>query len=397
MNNDKMRAIMSRINSQEKKAALSIAAMVALRIYGLFLIMPVFSVYAEKLPSATPILIGLAVGVYGLTQAILQVPMGLLSDFWGRKKVLAVGLTMFLLGSILAALAKDIHWIIIGRCVQGMGAIASTGMAYIADVSRPEQRGKMMGIVGGSIGLAFMLSFISGPLLAQWLSISGLFWLTAGLACLALFLLFLTIEEPRQKVNKSFSVNDMLMVIKQKELLLLDMFIFLLHASMTAIFVVLPLILVHQLQLPTQQHWQFYLPILLCSLAIMIPMIIQQEKGQRHVSYMLVAMLFLSLTILSLIWAVANILILAVLMTLYFGLFNFLEAAMPAMLSKRADEAYRGAAMGVFSSLEFLGAFVGGLMAGVLMQWQKTDVFLFLFIMLFGCTLLAFRVFRKSN
>lgn len=391
-----MRAVMSAINRQEKKAALSIAAMVSLRIYGLFLIMPVFSVYAEQLPLATPLLIGLAVGVYGLTQALLQVPMGLISDFWGRKKVMALGLVLFCTGSVVAALANDITWVIIGRCIQGMGAIASTGMAYIADVSRPEQRAKMMGIVGASIGLAFMLSFISGPILAQWMGVKGLFWLTAVLALLAMVLLHWAIVEPEQKVKKGFSWSDMLMAVKRKDLLLLDVFVFLLHASMTAIFVVLPLVFVHRLSFDTSHHWQFYLPVLLLSLLIMVPMIIWQEKKKQHVLFMLLAMGSMSFSVLLLGLSLDAILGLAVVMTIYFGLFNFLEAAMPAFLSKRADEAYRGAAMGVYSSAQFLGAFVGGLMAGLLMQWQLAYVFYAVFGLLLFFTLLGVLVFKKA-
>lgn len=387
---------MSAINRQEKKAALSIAAMVSLRIYGLFLIMPVFSVYAEQLPLATPLLIGLAVGVYGLTQALLQVPMGLISDFWGRKKVMALGLVLFCTGSVVAALANDITWVIIGRCIQGMGAIASTGMAYIADVSRPEQRAKMMGIVGASIGLAFMLSFISGPILAQWMGVKGLFWLTAVLALLAMVLLHWAIVEPEQKVKKGFSWSDMLMAVKRKDLLLLDVFVFLLHASMTAIFVVLPLVFVHRLSFDTSDHWQFYLPVLLLSLLIMVPMIIWQEKKKQHVLFMLLAMGSMSFSVLLLGLSLDAILGLAVVMTIYFGLFNFLEAAMPAFLSKRADEAYRGAAMGVYSSAQFLGAFVGGLMAGLLMQWQLAYVFYAVFGLLLLFTLLGVLVFKKA-
>lgn len=387
---------MSAINRQEKKAALSIAAMVSLRIYGLFLIMPVFSIYAEQLPLATPLLIGLAVGVYGLTQALLQVPMGLISDFWGRKKVMALGLMLFCVGSVVAALANDITWVIIGRCIQGMGAIASTGMAYIADVSRPEQRAKMMGIVGASIGLAFMLSFMSGPILAQWVGVKGLFWLTAVLALLAMLLLHWTIVEPEQKVKKGFSWSDLLLAVKQKDLVLMDVFVFLLHASMTAIFVVLPLVFVHRLSFDTNHHWQFYLPVLLLSLLIMVPMIIWQEKKKQHVLFMLLAMGSMSFSVLLLGLSLDAVLGLAVVMTIYFGLFNFLEAAMPAFLSKRADEAYRGAAMGVYSSAQFLGAFVGGLMAGMLMQWQQVYVFYAVFGLLLFFTLLGVLVFKKA-
>lgn len=387
---------MSAINSEEKKAALTIAALVSLRVYGLFLIMPVFSVYAEKLPFSTPMLIGLAVGMYGLTQAILQVPMGLLSDFWGRKKVMAIGLVMFFLGSVVAALANDIYWVILGRCIQGMGAIASTGMAYIADVSRPEQRAKMMGIVGASIGFAFMLSFMTGPVLAQWVGIKGLFWLTAILAVIALLMLVFAINEPKHKVKKGFDSSELLAAIKQKDLLLLDVFVFLLHASMSAIFVVLPLIMVHQLNFETVAHWKLYVPVLLLSLFIMIPLIIWQEKKKQHVLFLLLAMSGLAIAVLLLGWSTQSLWLLALIMTLYFGLFNFLEAAMPSFLSKRADDQYRGAAMGMYSSSQFFGAFVGGVLAGFVMQWEAEYVFYTMFILLISFTTLGIKAFKKN-
>ena len=211
---------MSKMNSLERKSALAIAFMIALRMYGLFLILPVFSLYAAQIEAATPMLIGLAIGTYGLTQALLQIPMGFLSDLWGRKKVIALGLSMFITGSIVAALADDIYWIICGRLVQGMGAIASAGMALIADVSRPEQRGKMMAVVGSSIGLSFMLAFITGPVLAVHIGLSGLFWFTALLAFLALLVLIFVVTEPDKLKHRDFHFKELLHCIRQKELLI---------------------------------------------------------------------------------------------------------------------------------------------------------------------------------
>lgn len=386
---------MSKLNTIERKTAVFVALMIGLRIYGLFLIMPVFSIYAQDLEHASHLLIGLAVGVYGLTQAIFQIPMGLLSDFWGRKKVMISGLLIFFLGSVVAALADDIYWVIVGRLIQGMGAIASTGMALLADVSRPEQRSKMMAIVGACIGLAFMLSFATGPILSRWFELQGLFWLTAVFALLAT-LIATTIKEPAKKVKKSFSRSEMFFAIRQKELLLLDIFVFTLHAGITAIFVVLPLLLSQELGFEKQHHWKFYLPILCCSLLIMIPMIIFQEKKRKHLSFMLVSIFSLSFVVLLLgLSGGQSIYILAVLMVLYFGFFNFLEASMPSFLSRRADEKYRGAAMGVFSSAEFLGAFCGGLSAGIIMQWQAEYVFFTIAATLFLTALSGLLLLRK--
>ena len=377
---------MSAMNTTERKAAFSIALLVALRMYGLFLIIPVFSVYASQIPGATGFLTGIAIGIYGLTQASLQIPMGFLSDMIGRKKVIALGLLIFIAGSIIAALATNIWWIIIGRAIQGSGAIASTGMALIADVSREEQRGKMMGIVGASIGMAFMLSFITGPILAAWVGVKGLFWITAGLTVIALAQLLLFVKEPEKKHNQSFKFSEWLHTIKKKELLFLDVAIFLLHASLTAIFVVLPLMLVESYQMDTQSHWRLYLPALLLSLAIMIPMIVLQEKGNgRHALFMTCALGGLGVSIAMLGIIPTQFLILLAVMVVYFGFFNFLEAAMPSYLSKLAGTKYRGAAMGVFSSAEFLGVFCGGAFAGWAMQYGYDTVFM----SIAACMLLA--------
>lgn len=366
---------MSRMNALEKRSALAIAFMIALRMYGLFLILPVFTIMGQEIPGATPLLLGVAVGVYGLTQAFLQIPMGFLSDVWGRKKVMTLGLVLFLTGSVVAAMANSIEVIILGRLIQGMGAIASTGLALIADVSRPEQRGKVMGIVGSSIGLSFMLAFITGPILAEWFGLAGLFWVTAILAALALLVLWLLVKEPEKRSQRDYRFSELLYCVKQKPLVFMDLGIFVLHASMTALFLVLPVMLTRQFELAVADHWTIYLPVLLASLLIMVPMLIMQEKLQKHQQYMLFSFLLLGINFLLFTLSFDAIVILALLLVVYFGLFNFLEAAMPALLSKTADERYRGAAMGVFSSAEFLGAFVGGVFGGWLMSRSVDHVF----------------------
>ena len=389
---------MSRMNPTEKKSATAIAFMIALRMYGLFLILPVFSVFGNEISGATPLLLGMAIGIYGLTQAALQIPMGFLSDIWGRKKVIGLGLLLFLAGSVIAALASDIWQIIFGRLIQGMGAIASTGMALVADVSRPEQRGKAMGIVGSSIGLSFMLAFITGPIIANNFGLSGLFWLTAILAAAALLVLLFWVSEPEKIHRRDYHFVELLHCLKQKELLFMDMGIFVLHASMTALFLVLPLMLVNQYQWPLDTHWKLYLPVLICSLVIMIPMIIIQERKKKHIVFMLSAFVLLGLNFLTFVFKIDMWIILALSLVIYFGLFNFLEAAMPALLSKIANEKYRGAAMGVFSSSEFFGAFVGGVVAGWLMSRSIDWVFYALTVMMLMMAVVGGLVIcRKKN
>lgn len=388
---------MSRMNSLEKRSAMAIAFMIALRMYGLFLILPVFSIMGQEIPGATPVLLGVAVGVYGLTQAFLQIPMGFLSDVWGRKKVMTLGLMLFLSGSVIAALADSIGMIILGRLIQGMGAIASTGLALIADVSRPEQRGKMMGIVGSSIGLSFMLAFITGPILAEWIGLSGLFWVTAILAGLALLVLWLWVDEPTKRTRRDYQFSELLFCVRQKPLVFMDLGIFVLHASMTALFLVLPLMLTWQFDLAVADHWKVYLPVLLASLLIMVPMIILQEKHKKHQLYMLTSFLLLGINFVFFTLSINSIMTLGLLLVVYFGLFNFLEAAMPALLSKTATEQYRGAAMGVFASAEFLGAFVGGVVGGWLMSRSTDDVFYALACLLVLMAVLGAWLLRKRS
>ena len=367
---------MSGLNSKEKKAAVSVAILISLRMYGLFLIMPVYSVYAKEMPGTSPLLIGLALGIYGLTQALLQIPLGLASDFFGRKKVLTIGLLLFITGSIIAALADNIQLIILGRAIQGMGAIASTGMALIADVSRAEQRTKMMAMVGMSIGMAFILAFITGPILSAWFGLKGLFWITAILAGLALIQLHLFIEEPANKIKKSFSFKEMSHSLKDLRLVSLDTGVFVIHAVMTAVFVVLPLILVEKLGFPTAQHWKIYLPVLLVSILIFVPMIILHEKKKKYFTVISLALLGLAISQLMLAVLAPAIFTIAIILVFYFAFFNFLEASMPSLLSRIAGEKYRGAAMGAYSTSQFLGAFVGSWIAGGLMSAGYNSVFI---------------------
>ena len=367
---------MSGLNSKEKKAAVSVAILISLRMYGLFLIMPVFSVYAKEMPGTSPLLIGLALGIYGLTQALLQIPLGLASDFFGRKKVLTIGLLLFITGSIIAALADNIQLIILGRAIQGMGAIASTGMALIADVSRAEQRTKMMAMVGMSIGMAFILAFITGPILSAWFGLKGLFWITAILAGLALIQLHLFIEEPANKIKKSFSFKEMSHSLKDLRLVSLDTGVFVIYAVMTAVFVVLPLILVEKLGFPTAQHWKIYLPVLLVSILIFVPMIILHEKKKKYFTVISLALLGLAISQLMLAVLAPAIFTIAIILVFYFAFFNFLEASMPSLLSRIAGEKYRGAAMGAYSTSQFLGAFVGSWIAGGLMSAGYNSVFI---------------------
>ncbi len=388
---------MSGFNQIEKKAAISIAILISLRMYGLFLIMPVFSVYAQNYSGSTPFLIGLALGIYGLTQAVFQIPLGLASDFFGRKKILTLGLLIFILGSIIAAMSTSMTMVIVGRAIQGMGAIASTGMALVADVSRPEQRTKMMAIVGSSIGLAFILAFITGPVFSGWFGIAGLFWITAGLATLALIQLHLFVTEPKSKIKKGFSFTEFLYTFKNQRLMSLNISVFVLHAVMTAVFVALPLILVEQFEFPVSTHWKMYLPVLIVSIFFFVPLIIIYEKKKKYFAFISVALLGLSISQLLLgLYYSSSLLIISVLMLVYFALFNFLEASMPSLLSKIAGDKYRGAAMGGYSSSQFIGAFVGSSISGIIMPYGYGYVFYSMAFIILICALIIIFTNRNS-
>lgn len=359
------------MNSVEKRAILGVGGIFALRMIGLFMIVPVFSVYGNDYTHATPFLIGLAVGVYGLGQAIFQIPMSLAADKFPRKPIIMLGLVLFALGGIIAANATDIYEVIIGRALAGSGAVSAVLMALLADVTREEMRTKAMATMGLTIASSIMLAFAFGPLLVGSLGISGLFWLTAGLAVLAMVLL-LVVPSPMRVLkhnldNKSIG-QQLADVLKIGDLNRLHIGIFALHLTMTAIFVILPHQLSEVMGLSVRQQGMIYLPLLFIGFAIAIPFIIIAEKKRkmRQVFLAAIGLMTGSLVILALgsHWGVGIIFGLL----LYFMGFNLLEATIPSWISKRAPVANKATAMGLNSSSQFFGAFVGGAMGGLLLN-----------------------------
>ena len=359
------------MNSVEKRAILGVGGIFALRMIGLFMIVPVFSVYGDNYAHATPFLIGLAVGIYGLGQAIFQIPMSLAADKFPRKPIIFLGLILFALGGIIAANATDIYEVIIGRALAGSGAVSAVLMALLADVTREEMRTKAMATMGLTIATSIMLAFAFGPLLVGSLGISGLFWLTAGFAVLAMLLL-LFVPTPLRVLkhnldNKSIG-QQLATVLKIGDLNRLHIGIFALHLTMTAIFVILPHQLNEVLGLSVRQQGLVYLPLLFIGFAVAIPFIIIAEKKRkmRQVFLGAIALMTVALALLALGGQVGVGIILGLL--LYFMGFNLLEATIPSWISKRAPVANKATAMGLNSSSQFFGAFVGGAMGGVLLS-----------------------------
>jgi len=357
----------------EKQAAFSLALIYAFRMIGLFMILPVFSLYASDYAGATPVLIGLAIGVYGLTQGLFQLPFGFLSDRVGRKKMIILGLLLFCAGSVAAALADSIQQIIFGRALQGMGAIAAVVMALAADLSREEIRIRIMAVIGMSIGAAFMVSMIAGPILAASIGVSGIFWITAVLAVLSIVIVIFITPNPQQQIfhrDAQLSVADIGKVIVNRELLRLDFGVFVLHMVLAATFVLFPLMLRDQLQIDVAEHWKTYLSVFVLSILIMVPMIIYAEKQSQMKPMFLLGILCVGLAELGLSQFSGYAAIFIMLM-LFFAGFNFLEASLPSLVAKIAPADMKGTAMGLFSTAQFLGAFAGGMLGGTMLAYTS--------------------------
>lgn len=353
----------------ERRAAFSLAGIFALRMLGLFMILPVFALYAQTLGEfePAPVLVGLAIGAYGLTQALLQIPFGMISDRLGRKPVITAGLLIFALGSVVAATADTITGVIIGRALQGSGAIAAAVMALASDLTREEHRTKAMAVIGMTIGLSFALSLAAGPLLDNWIGVRGIFWLTAALAVAGVALLHLGVPTPtRRGLHRDTAAVPAYFaaVLKDRELVRLDMGIFVLHFILTASFLALPFALRDGAGLDAAHHGYVYLPVLLVSLAAMIPLVVLAEKRRRIKQVFIGAILSVAVAELGLTQLYHHTAGIVTMLLLFFVAFNVLEALLPSLIAKFAPADKKGTAMGVYSTAQFLGAFGGGVLGG---------------------------------
>ncbi len=360
------------MSALELRAASSLAGLYALRMLGMFLILPVFAVYAGHLPGGeNHTMVGLAFGAYGLTQALLQLPFGMWSDHVGRKKVIYIGLALFAIGSIMCAMADHIAWLIVGRAVQGAGAISAAVTALLADLTREEHRTKAMAMIGASIASTFAISLVAAPKLAEWIGLPGIFLLTAGLTLAALLGVWKVVPNPavsRFHSDAEANASRLPQVLKDPQLLRLNYGVFALHASQMAMFTVMPLLLKQIGGIDVAHHWWVYLPVVLIGFVLMVPAIIYGEKKNHlkevflfAIALMFAAQLGMTLWMPSLTWIV-------VWLGVYFIAFNILEATQPSLISKIAPTAAKGTAMGVYNTCQAASMFMGSALAGYLYQ-----------------------------
>ena len=380
--------ISERMTPIELRASISLASIYGLRMLGMFIILPVFALYAAHLPGGQDhTLIGLALGAYGLTQALLQLPFGMLSDRFGRKRVIYAGLVLFAIGSFWAANATDLYMIIIGRSIQGAGAISAAVTALLADLTREEHRTKAMAMIGGTIALTFAASLVLGPALYHAISIPGIFAMTGVLALLAILVVRFGVPDPR--VSRFHSDAEaaparLLGVLRNRELARLNFGIFALHAVQMALFVVVPFALQKNGGIDANHHWEVYLPVILISFALMVPPIIYGERRARlktvfvgAVALMLVAQILFAVLINN-FWGVVGALV------VYFVAFNILEASLPSIISKIAPTGVKGTAMGVYNTAQSLGLFAGGAVGGLLSSYYGASA-----VFTFGAVLIG--------
>lgn len=363
------------MNALERRSTFALSSIFALRMLGLFMIIPVFSVAGQSYQHATPTLIGLAVGVYGLSQALLQIPFSLWADRYHRKTLIVIGLLFFALGGAVAAMSESIYGVIIGRAIAGAGAVSAVVMALLSDVTREQQRSKAMAIMGMSIGLSFVVAFSLGPWLTSKVGISGLFWVTSIMGVLAIFMLFMVPKTTRhhQQRRQDYWVQ-LKQVLKMGDLNRLHVSVFALHLLLTAMFIYLPSQLIEFADIPLSEHGLVYLPLLVISLFFAFPSIILAEKYRKMRGIFITAIVAVIAGLIVLSFGYQSKYVLLTGLALFFIAFNVMEALLPSWLSKSAPIQSKATAMGVNASGQFFGAFCGGMLGGQLLILNNTTI-----------------------
>ncbi len=379
------------LTKEEKKVILGISFAVAVRMLGLFLLLPVLSPYLKTLEGATPFLIGLAIGVYGFSQAFLQIPFGYLSDKLGRKPVIIFGMATYILGSLMGGMAKNIWFMVLARFIQGFGAVSSAMTALSADLTREEVRTRAFAFIGASISLVFTLSIVFAPIVAGTLGVPFIFYLTALLSLLATLYVALFIPEPQNHHREiEPTLRNFSLVLKDKNQAFLNLSIALLHAFLVVVFTVVPYQLVYEYQFPKVQHWKVYLPALLFSLVLMVPSIVYAEKKKKFQEVFLLGVLLIALGFL--LSLLKNSFVALVLLVFFFLVgFHLLEPIIPSLLTRLTHRDIRGLSLGFFNTTQFVGAFLGGLWGGFVLKhgpiYMTTLGFLFSLLWFFGAYL----------
>jgi predicted MFS family arabinose efflux permease len=369
----------SKMTPLELRASIGLSGIFGLRLLGMFVILPVFAIYAERLPGGDDLtLVGLAIGAYGLTQALLQIPFGWWSDRYGRKPVVYIGLVIFAIGSFIAALAPNIYIVILGRMLQGAGAISAAVMAMTADLTREEQRAKAMAMIGSTIGIAFALSLVASPWLDRVIGVPGIFALTGVLALAAMLVMWRVIPDaPQAPPVPGRALKDFWHVLTDPQLARLNWGIFALHAVLMALFIVMPFSL-RDAGLPVAEHWQVYLPVMLGSFVLMMPAVLQAGNPLLLRRWFIASIAVLLAAHLALPWLEGSIWFLSLFLLAFFAPFNALEAMLPTLTTRLAPAHAKGTAIGLYSTIQFFGTFLGAAAGGMLYKnWGAVAVIAF--------------------
>lgn len=361
-----------KMTATEFKTSLALACVLFLRMFGLFMILPTFSIDAQVLQHATPLLIGLAFGLYGLTQAILQIPLGMLSDQIGRKPVILFGLLLFIIGSVIASVAESIWLVIAGRIIQGCGAVSSALMGLVTDLIPEQQRIKAMALIGISIGMAFAVAFILSPIINSITGFPRIFQVSAAMALLAIIVLYVVVPTPQTDDCPTYmklSLVTLRQLITTSDLLRLNVGVFILHAVLMSNFVTVPALIQMYGGLPSTKHWQVYLPVLLMSL-VLLAVIINTSLHKHHAKHIFrIAIIMLLLSQISYFFWHDSTFKLSVVLLIFFTAFNYLEALLPSSVSIIAPLNSKGSALGIHASYQFIGMFTGGLIGGIMYHY----------------------------
>lgn len=358
------------MSAAELRAAITLSMVFFLRMLPLFMVLPVLAMAGENYSSATPELLGLALGINGLTQACLQIPFGMLSDRYGRKLIISLGLGMFVAGSLLAGFSDSVYGLIAGRALQGAGAVSAASMALAADLSREDTRTRMMALIGISIGLAFPIAFIIGPLLFSSIGLNGLFFIGAVCGVIAISLLLFVVPTPQALTARTkLKWSDVTRLAKTPYLLKLDISIFVTHLILMANFVVIPIAFRDVAGVATNEHWKMYLLVLAASLLITVPLILLGERLKKVMAFFMASIIMLIVSQAGFYLFAPTVMSLVLLLILFFGAFNYLEALLPSEISKNIDPGLKGTALGIYSASQFIGIFCGGVAGGLLYQY----------------------------